>query len=242
MNGQPSDGAVLIPPNDPSHPINFDRFRALIPPTGLTEIETTLAITSPNDSFRNILIRNLWRFYNHARPGGEIMFSRAALIKELRRASSLADDLKKSATPLWKTQEPAVLDALFPFALMEGQPMHPSGIVWIGLLERFASVTKQLAQGLASDPGGPRRATALDLLLLGLSDWYGYATLPPERFFAFVKSVVEVLRVTERALHQIEQELGLDPTQFKLPASTYALRKRLSKLGVAAVRPGRPKK
>jgi hypothetical protein len=111
-----------------------------------------------------------------------------------------------------------------------------------GLVCSKLSQPKQLAQNLASDPGGPRRATALDFLLLGLWDWYRYATLPPERFFAFVKSVVEALRVTERALHQIEQEFCLDPTQFKLPASTEALRKRLSKLGVAAVRPGRPKK
>jgi hypothetical protein len=114
-------------------------------------------------------------------------------------------------------------------------PLHPSGVGLIGLLDEFAKRATFLAGTLPADTGGPRRALAFDILLIGLSDYYQarlseYEELAQERreqsvrkpdYFSFAAAVTE-------ALKNISE--NLPAADMNLPDTHDALLKRLRRL------------
>jgi hypothetical protein len=117
-------------------------------------------------------------------PGHGVTFERFSEIvldaglekieKELERASGLAARLKRSAALIWRSRDPAITNPLAPFGTMfqEWQPLHSSGVAFVGLLHEFEFTTKLLADRLVDDPGGPRRANALDDFLIWLEQYH----------------------------------------------------------------------
>jgi hypothetical protein len=230
MKRKSQSGAKLIRPGDPGHGvIACEHFAALIPKRGLKKIEETIGITPPSEGFRRSLIKGLWVFYRNSPRRADVMFSRAALKKELQRAADLADKLETSAACIWRSRDPAIFDPLERFGAMfqEWQPSHPSGVAWIGLLHEFECTTRLLADTLADDRGGPRAATAFDDLATWLKVYHRQLTTdrnpatPPADFFQFMASVVDVLRTIEHRL---------PAAKFRLPPNDRALRERLRRL------------
>ena len=225
-------GAKLIRPDDLGHGLTTEQFSALVSRKALDKVEATLGITSPSDGFRRSLTTILWRFYLNSLPEAELIFSRTALKKELRRASRHAEKLQASAARIWRSRDAAVIDLLQPFGAMwqawqSSKPMRRSGVAWVALLEEFGHTTRCLAETLPDDLGGPRPAVPFDELAIGLADYHRayhrahHRTASDATYFRFVASVVDVLRKVEKQL---------PAAKFKLPPNDNALRKRLRRL------------
>ena len=105
--------------------------------------------------------------------------------------------------------------------------MHPSGVAWIAALDEFANRTLLLADTLADDRGGPRRARSFDELLLALAEYYTVLArdrqqqIVEKQFVDFVAAVTELVRRVGKQR---------PAASIKVPPSEKALRERLRRL------------
>src|SRR5262249_34267833 len=144
-------------------------------------------------------------------------------------------ELERSAARIWASRDPVVMRELRKFGFSERWqwnsqlPMHPSGIPFVDLLEKFSFDTQWLADALSDDLGGPRRATAFDHLITDLAGYFRLVTEPLAssrgRFFRFIAAVVDLARSIEKSLPAAD---------FKLPPGDTALYVRLRRLAQRA--------
>jgi hypothetical protein len=221
----------LVPVDSQGQGVGFEKFSALIRGKSIDKIEKTLGMVSPCEGFRDWFIKFLWHFYRNTLPEARVKSSRTALKKELRTSARRAARLRESAELLWKSGEPSVGEILLDFAMYQpwqsSQPIHPSGIGWIALLDEFKKRTTELARTLSDDKGGPRRAVAFDELLIGLAAYYRTLTrdrnqpTSERQFFEFSALVTDVLRAVENKL---------PAAAFKLPPTDKALLQRMRRV------------
>jgi hypothetical protein len=222
----------LIRAGAPSHGLEFEDFSKLIPAKEFEKIEKILGIASPLDEFRHSLARFLWSFYRNSLPEAEIKFSRAVLVRKLRKSADCAEELEKFAEELWASENDTVIGELREFRSVgldwqSSRPLHRSGVAFVGVLSAYAFKTRWLAQALPADPGGPRHAMPFDRLVMCLGDYYSQLTgeeplaTTQVRFFRFICAVLDVL-------HTIEK--NLPAARFRLPKNDNALRTRVYRL------------
>jgi hypothetical protein len=178
--------------------ITRERFAELVRASdGLAKIEATLPLPSPSEGFRDWLLKELWHFYQNTEDTAGN--SRAILKKELRQAVRLATELRLSASHLSQSREAAT--ALGDFVEWQSwQPMHPSGIPLIGLLDEFAKRIGLFVDRLSDDQGGTRPKKAFDDLLTSLGQYYRASIhesgrpIEDPHFFKFAAAVTDMLR------------------------------------------------
>jgi hypothetical protein len=223
----------LILPDDPGHGYTREKFEKLFRPERFAKIEAALKLPSPSEGFRQSLISFFWAFYINSLPEAEIKVSRAALKAELETAAELAEKLKTSAERIWASGNRTVIAKLSEFVPVSltsqsMQPMHPSGIGFVGALDEFAKRTGWLADVLLDDAGGKRPAKSFEDLIIGLEDYHrqlaSHGRLGSEDdFFQFMAAVVDVL---------LELASKLRAAEFDLPPNDVALRRRINRLDV----------
>jgi len=222
----------LIIPGRSGRRLEIEDFSELIPAKAFGKIERILGTASPLHGFRESLTRFLWYFYVNSLPEAEIKVSRAVLEQTLRRAAERAEELAHLTEQLLASENVIVFRELGEFARVRldsqsSQPLHRSGVGFVGVLDEFALKTLWLAQALPPDHGGPREATPFDRLVKGLGDWYRQLAgeepfvSTQKRFFPFIAAVVDVLRAMEEKL---------PAPRFNLPPNDNALRTRLKRL------------
>ena len=229
----------LIATDEEENRRKFDFFSALVRKQRLDKIEKTLEIPTPSDGFRDWLTKVLWRLHCNSQPDARVRSSRTTLKRVLQDSAKRADELKLFAEQIWTSGELSVIDVLRDFTQWQdwqsSQPMHPSGVAWIGALDEFANRTRLLADTLAADAGGPRRSVAFDDLLVVLANYY--ETLMQQRkqpisekqFFDFTAAMTDLVRnVVKRRPSAI----------IKLPPNDKALRERLRRVTVRSLADG----
>ncbi len=152
----------LILPGAPSHSLEFENFSKLVPAKELKKLEKILGIVPPSDGFCHSLARFLWSFYRNSLPGAKIKFSRAVLVRKLRKAAERAEGLAKLAEELWASEDAIVIRA--------GR-IRPSGLglailaastsigIWHRICRRPRDVRPQDTLARSNSPPRPWRAT-----------------------------------------------------------------------------------